>query len=140
MDEAFLDTGCAIALASPHDQYHQAAVQLAARLAADATRIVTTRAVVLEIGNALSKPKYREAAVRLLHALDVDPRVTVVPLSEDLYNRALHLFCSRMDKSWSITDCASFLVMEDRGIRDALTADAHFIQAGFRAMLRESPS
>lgn len=36
-----------------------------------------------------------------------------------------------------MTDCISFVVMEEHGIRDALTADHHFTQAGFRALLRE---
>jgi len=41
------------------------------------------------------------------------------------------------DKEWGMTDCISFIVMEDHGLTDALTADEHFQQAGFRALLRE---
>jgi hypothetical protein len=44
------------------------------------------------------------------------------------------LFASRADKSWSLTDCISFAVMTERGLSDALTADRHFEQAGFRAV------
>ena len=40
-------------------------------------------------------------------------------------------------KEWGLTDCVSFLVMQDRGLTDALTTDEHFQQAGFRALLRE---
>ena len=43
----------------------------------------------------------------------------------------------RSDKSWSLTDCISFVVMGEHGITDALTGDRHFEQAGFRALLRE---
>lgn len=42
------------------------------------------------------------------------------------------LFASRADKAWSLTDCISFRVMAERGLSDALTADHHFEQAGFR--------
>jgi predicted nucleic acid-binding protein len=35
-----------------------------------------------------------------------------------------------------LIDCVSFVVMEERGMMDALTADEHFEQAGFRALLR----
>jgi predicted nucleic acid-binding protein len=45
------------------------------------------------------------------------------------------LYGQRADKSWSLTDCISFAVMEARGIRQALTADHHFTQAGFVALL-----
>jgi len=58
-----------------------------------------------------------------------------VPFQKSQLERAQGLFCSRADKSWSLTDCTSFVIMEDRGIRDALTGDRHFEQAGFRALL-----
>jgi len=35
-----------------------------------------------------------------------------------------------------MTDCISFLVMEEQGLHDALTADEHFVQAGFKAVMR----
>jgi len=49
----------------------------------------------------------------------------------------LELYARRPDKSWSLTDCISFVVMTDRGLTEALTGDHHFEQAGFRALLRE---
>jgi uncharacterized protein len=54
-----------------------------------------------------------------------------------LLNRALQLYSERPDKTWGLTDCISFIVMWDRGLTDAVTADMHFVQAGFRALLRE---
>ena len=48
------------------------------------------------------------------------------------------MFSERLDKEWSLTDCASFLVMQGKGIQDALTHDHHFEQMGFRALLRQS--
>jgi predicted nucleic acid-binding protein len=99
--------------------------------------LVTTRAVLLEIGNALARQRYRSAAVSLLQALDADPSVEVLPLTEDLYARALQLYCSRPDKEWGLIDCASFVVMSERAMTKALTADEHFQQCGFRALLRE---
>jgi uncharacterized protein len=47
------------------------------------------------------------------------------------------LFKQRKDKEWGLVDCISFIVMQNREITDALTADIHFQQAGFRALLRE---
>jgi len=48
----------------------------------------------------------------------------------------LALFCSRLDKEWGLIDCVSFIVMQERGLTNALTTDEHFEQAGFRALLR----
>ncbi|MDP7134637.1 MAG: PIN domain-containing protein, partial [Planctomycetota bacterium] len=47
--------------------------------------------------------------------------------------------CERLDKGWSLTDCVSFVVMQERGLVDALTTDLHFQQAGFRALLLQDP-
>ena len=98
-------------------------------------QIVTTKAVQLEIGSAFSRLAYRNAGLAILEAMDRDPRITVAPLDDDLYRRALVLFGSRMDKDWSLTDCISFVVMRDRTITQALISDVHFAQAGFDAVL-----
>lgn len=136
MTEVFLDTSFAIALSSITDQNHGKAVELATQLEIRQTQLVTTDAILLEIGNALSKSKYRRAAIQLLESLEHDANVQIVPLTQDLYLAALMLFKERPDKEWGLVDCVSFIVMQNRGIIDALTADAHFQQAGFRALLK----
>jgi predicted nucleic acid-binding protein len=139
-DEVFLDTSYALALSAPTDALHDQALRLADELEAARAQLVTTRAVLLEIGNALSRQRYRAAAIRLLHALEADPNVQVIPLSDDLYQRALQLYCSRSDKEWGLIDCVSFVAMAERGITKALSADEHFEQSGFRALLRAAGS
>jgi uncharacterized protein len=136
MREAFLDTSFAIALSNARDQNHSQAMQLANQLEKNRTQLVTTQAILLEIGNAMSKLRYRAAAIQLLESLESDPNVEVVLLDHKLYGAALTLFKQRQDKEWGLIDCVSFIVMQDRGITDALTADEHFCQAGFRALLK----
>lgn len=135
--EAFLDTAFAIALSSSGDDLHRVALALADELERSPTRMVTTRAVLMEIGNALSKQRYRPAAVELLLSLENDPKVEIVPVSGDLYAQAFKLFSERTDKEWGLVDCVSFVVMRERGITDALTSDDHFRQAGFNALMRK---
>ena len=135
--EVFLDTTFAIALSAPQDRLHHRAVQLADILETAGTRLVTTQAVMLEIGNILSKQPLRHAAVMLLNALAADSRVEIVPLSQQLYDRAFQLYCDRSEKEWKFIDCVSFIVMQYRGITESLTANEHFQQAGFRELLRE---
>lgn len=93
---------------------------------------------MLEIGNALSKQRFRHAAVALLQALKFDPSVEIVPFSRELYDRAFTLFSQRPDKDWGLIDCVSFIVMQDHGIIQALTPDDHYRQAEFQAIMRQS--
>ena len=119
-NEVFLDTAYAIALSVESDEHHERAEELAEQLEAEATRLVTTRAVLLEIGNALSKKRYRKAALELLDALEQDPLVEIVSLSEELYGQALELFRNRPDKNWGLVDCISFVVMQERGLTEEI--------------------
>jgi hypothetical protein len=137
-EEVFLDAAYAIALSSPNDLFHMQAVRLADELESAGTHLVTTHAVLLEIGNALSKRRFRSAATRLLLALSADSDVEIVPFSEELFSRALELYNDRPDKEWGLTDCMSFVLMTNRGMTRALTTDEHFQQAGFRVLMRES--
>ena len=125
------------AISSITDQNHLRAVKLANQIETSRNRLVTTQAILLEIGNALSKQRYRAAATQLLESLETDPSVEVVLLTNSLYRLAFNLFKQREDKEWGLVDCISFIVMQDRGITDALTADTHFQQAGFRALLKD---
>jgi predicted nucleic acid-binding protein len=133
-NEVFVDTAFVVALASRLDQYHAAATALVPRFQSG-TRMVTTQAICLEIGNTLASEQHRQKAVELLTGMEKDPRFEIVPLTDALYADGMALFAERRDKEWSLTDCVSFLVMQRRGIRRALTADNHFRQAGFEALL-----
>ena len=76
--ELFLDTAYALALSVPNDAHHAKAVLLSESLEREEARLITTQAVVLEIGNALAKLRYRKAAIELLESLESDPDVEIV--------------------------------------------------------------
>ena len=97
---------------------------------------VTTAFVLLEVANALSNHAHRAAYLSLAQRLLAGGRTTVVAASQDLLDRGQALYAARPDKDWSLTDCTSFVVMQDRGITHALTADRHFEQAGFTLLLK----
>lgn len=134
-NRVFLDASYAIALSSPKDKYHQQAISLANIIEENKTKMITTRAVLIEIGNALAKSKYRQACVELITSIENDTTIEIIPVSEHLIQRAFELFQQRMDKEWGITDCISFIVMKDYAIADALSTDDHFRQSGFNALL-----
>ena len=133
--EVFIDTAYAIALSSPGDSHHQRAKELARQMQGDRTRLLTTSSVCVEIGDALAKLRFRQTATTLLRALHDDANVEIVHVTEDLYSRAYQLYGERPDKEWGMTDCISFVVMQDRGLTHALTTDSHFRQAGLEALL-----
>lgn len=137
MNELFLDTSFSIGLVSPRDQTHEKAVVWSEKIENSRIPMVTTQAVLLEIGNALSKSSFREVGIGLLENFENDPQTTIISLTDEIYKKGFELFRSRLDKEWSLVDCISFIVMRQRKITDALTTDKHFIQAGFRAILRE---
>ncbi len=135
LTEVFLDTAYAIALTVPADEHHEKALLLADQIMADGARLTTTRAVMVEIVNALAKKWHRQAAVQLLNSFEIDSEINIVPDSEDLYERAFTLYKARPDKEWGMTDCISFVVMQSAGLTAALTTDEHFEQAGFIRLL-----
>ena len=135
MNRVFLDTSYAVALSASTDENHERALKVAEDLEASGTTLVTTRAILLEIGNALAKVRYREAAVMLLDALENEPSVEIIPASNEIYQRAFQIYKERLDKEWGLIDCISFVVMNDYSLTEALTADHHFRQAGFHTLL-----
>lgn len=93
---------------------------------------------MLEMGAALAKLAYRPAAIKLIDGLRADPKVEIVPLDSRLFEAAYRLFRDRPDKEWSLTDCASFFIMQERRISQALAADEHFKQTGLSPLLLQA--
>lgn len=133
----FADSGYWIAIMYPGDQLHRRARQVAAGLASH--RIVTTQMALAEALNFMSelgefRRRFASEMVRHLHN---DPNVEIIPQTDAQFRAAVERYAARSDQAWSLTDCASFLVMEERGISEALAYDRDFEQAGFVALLRE---
>ncbi len=132
MKFAFADTSFFVASLIPRDRHHGAAISFSSSFRGN---LVTTEYVLLEAANFFSRPPGRAKFLRLVRELYSSPAVEIVRSSDVLFARGLTLFAARPDKEWSLTDCISFQVMTDRGLTDALTADKHFEQAGFRVLL-----
>ena len=137
IDRLFVDASYVVALFNRRDQYH-AVVDKLRPTVATSRQMWTTDAVLLEIGSIFAEPRTRAYAIRSWELFHSDnPRYQSLTASSELLSRAMNLFQNRPDKSWSLVDCTSFIAMEELGIRDALTADHHFVQAGFRALMLE---
>lgn len=132
MTDVFADTFYYLALLNPRDAAHTAALAATRRMCGG---IVTTHWVLMEVADAFASPRDRPKFLALLSQLEADPNVTIIPASADLFQRGVDLYRRRPDKDWPLTDCISFIVMKDKGITEALTADEHFKQAGFIPLL-----
>jgi hypothetical protein len=128
----FADTSYYIALLHAADENHVKARGYTDRFDG---QMVTTAWIVTELANALAKGPNRRRFVDFLEDLRSDERMHIVPADSDLFESGLSLYLRRMDKDWSLTDCTSFVVMQQMGLTDSLTADRHFEQAGFRVLL-----
>ncbi len=139
MRTVFADTVYWIALVNRRDRLHDSAVQFCSELSS--ALIVTSEMVLTEVLNHCSEgpPRFRLAASALVDRLDASPCHEVIPQTSGQFRDALGLYRQRPDKEWSLTDCASILIMQTEDIHEALTHDAHFIQAGFTALLRDVP-
>jgi len=127
-DKLFVDTSFVIALINEKDQYHNQAEALSYKF--ENSSLLTTGAVLLEIGNALAKD-FREEAVRVINVLRTSKRVEVAEVDEKLSEKGLAVFEKYADKMWGLVDCISFVVMWEAGLIEVLTFDEDFEQAGF---------
>jgi predicted nucleic acid-binding protein len=133
MKAVFADTYFYLALTSKSDAGHERA---AAFSRAYHGHVLTTPWVLTEVGDALASPDQRHVFVAMLAGLAKDADTTIAAPTSELFDAGCDLYSQRPDKGWSLTDCISFVVMERQGISQALTADHHFEQAGFVALLR----
>ncbi|MDW8264546.1 MAG: PIN domain-containing protein [Gemmataceae bacterium] len=127
----FCDTFALVAWVNVRDVAHQAVVDFFTRTPA---RYLLTEWIIVETLDALSRPRFRQVAAGLTMQLRRDPQFEIIPYDPRIFQAGFDLYLKRPDKDWSLTDCISFAVMNQRGLTHALTADVHFVQAGFQAV------
>ena len=136
MKIAFADTVYWQALLDTRDNLHGAAEALAVKLIFDRVQVVTSEMVLTEVLNALGRSMPgRALAVSFVESLKADQNVEIASSEECPFDSAFAFYKVRPDKQWGLTDCSSFLIMQQRGISHALTHDKHFSQAGFTLLM-----
>ena len=136
MKLVFADTLYWGAVLHPHDQYREQFIR--AREALGEIHLVTTDEVLTELLDGLAPrgAHLREAAGRAVRRILNDRRVTVHPQSRESFLAGLRLYEQRYDKGYSLVDCISMTTMRRQRISEVLTNDRHFIQEGFKIVLR----
>lgn len=134
--EVFVDTQYLIASIDRLDPWSRAARDARSQLRV--MRLVTSEFVLVEFLGFVceSGPFLRHEAAVLADRIRSDSTVTVEPAGSVLFETALRLYEARPDKGYSLVDSTSMVIMRERGIEGVLSADRHFEQEGFRALLR----
>ncbi|MSR22087.1 MAG: PIN domain-containing protein [Gemmatimonadetes bacterium] len=135
MSELFVDTSAWYPLANPREAHHTRLAALLAERVRAGSRIVTTNLVVAETHALLLRRDGRRVALTFLDEVFREP-ILVESSTPEVERRALHDWLSRFeDQSFTLTDAVSFVVMTDRGVREALALDRHFAVAGFNLLV-----
>jgi hypothetical protein len=135
MKKVFVDTAAWLALINIDDDFHQLAKQVKKRLQQEGYQFVTTDFIFLEVADALTSPLIRSSTISFINRLKNLPMLEVIPVSNSLFEQGWLLYSQRIDKDWGLTDCISFVVMQQFNISLAFTSDKHFQQAGFTRLL-----
>lgn len=138
MNEVFADTSGWASFFVDTEPYHAKARRLMEQWQEKTRRVVTTNYVLSELLPLLTMRFHvrRERALNLIENIRLDRLVEIVHIDESLDAEAWKLLENRLDKVWSLVDAASFVVMKNRRITEALTTDHHFEQEGFTRLLK----
>ena len=133
--EVFVDTSGFYSLLVQAEDMHREAAEFMARAARERRRFITTDYVLDESVTLLRARGYEKLLGPLFETMDSSSAVRVEWAIPQRFQETKTFCLQHADKTWSFTDCLSFVVMRDLQLRDALTSDIHFEQAGFRRLL-----
>ena len=129
----FVDTSAYFALLDADDENHTQARTISERLTAESWRLFTTSFVLAETHALLLNRLSQPIATRFLRDMDHSPTTLIWVTPRD-GERAKAIIYQYDDKDFSLTDAASFAVMERLHIPTAFTFDRHFAQYGFTVL------
>jgi predicted nucleic acid-binding protein len=129
-----LDTSGLLCFLHQDEAQHKTAVELISNYNG---RFITHNYVLAEL-IALSLVRRFPCSTVLMYSLELmeNPNVDMVWVDEILHREAMDLLLVRQDKTYSLCDAISFVLMRKKGIREALTTDKHFEQEGFTRLLQ----
>ena len=138
MNEVFADTSGWASHFLEKDRNHAKASTLITQWQQQNRIVVTTNYVLSELVALLSSfhGQQRLAILNYIKTIRTADWVEILHVDKSLDEKAWQLLASRLDKKWSLVDAVSFVVMQERKLTEALTADRHFEQAGFVPLLK----
>lgn len=138
MPDLFADTAGWGHLVDRSQVHHGRAASVYRHARQQGRTFVTTNYVLTELVALLTGPLRvpRPQIIAFIEGMKASPYINIVHIDPTLDEQAWRLFTDRPDMEWSLVDCASFVVMRQHGLVEALTMDHHFEQAGFVCLLK----
>jgi predicted nucleic acid-binding protein len=87
------------------------------------------------VGLVIARRAPKPQALQFIDMIARGDEIEVVWVDRELHDRAMRLLIQRPDKTWSLCDAVSFVIMNEKRELEALTTDHHFEQAGFVRLL-----
>jgi predicted nucleic acid-binding protein len=138
--EVFVDSSGLYALADHRDPFRPAAERCVSGLLKSGVTLILTDYIIDEACTLAKARAGSYGALRLLEIIDRSEAFRLIWIGEQRFESAKSFFRKHADHDYSFTDCTSFILMRELSIRDALTTDQHFVEAGFRCLLSVSQS
>lgn len=134
----FIDTSGWASIIVPTEQHHAIATQHFRQAILTQQPILTSNYIITELVALLQSPLRlpRSAIFAQVDIIRSNPLVQQIHLTPELDQDAWTLCKQRPDKTWSLVDCSSFILMKQLKMQMALTTDHHFEQAGFIRLLK----
>ena len=136
--EIFVDTSGFYSLLARGDDRHSRATEVLRSAAEDKRRLVTSDYVVDETATLLQARGLVRLIPPFFETVFTSSACRLIWMDADRFHRTRAFFLRNLGRDWSFTDCADFVIMKELRIREALTKDSHFEEAGFVALLRGS--
>jgi uncharacterized protein len=125
----FLDTSYILALEISNETSHRIVLDNWRTIAKSKPILVTTTYIFDEVVTFFNSRRLHSKAVEVGNRFLNSPDIELIEIDRELFDRGWQYFQIHRDKAYSLTDCLSFIVMEQRGIYTALTLDQHLLQA-----------
>ena len=133
--EIFVDTSGFYALLVRKDTEHKRAAAWIDTLRSQRRAVVTTDYVLDETATLLKSRGLIEPCRSLFTLIEDGMALRIEWTDEGRFRESKRFFLKHADHTYSFTDCVSFIVMRGLRLREALTKDGHFQEAGFDALL-----
>jgi uncharacterized protein len=133
--EIFVDTSGFFSLLSPRDDSHKDAVEILKKSQRTHQLFVTTDYIIDETATLLNARGIGHFAGILFDSIKSSNVCRIEWMDRELFTKTQTCFEKHLDHAWSFTDCFSFLIMKELKLKNALTKDKHFKEAGYAPLL-----
>lgn len=134
MKKLFVDTAGWMSMADSNDPLHKICREIRDNWLKQGAILVTSDYVIDETLTLIRMRLGIGAAEKWWNQLADSPRLKLEWVHSERAEKAREWFFKWKDKSFSFTDCTSFVVMKDLQLDNVLTSDKHFVQAGFEIL------